>query len=59
MYQGWQEEYKGKLMSAEDAAKMIKSGDRVHVPLATTPGALIDALQAPAVSDSIRASLQI
>lgn len=29
----WQEEYKGKLISAEDAAKMVKSGDRVVFPI--------------------------
>lgn len=46
MYQGWQEEYKRKLMSAEDAVKMIKSGDRVHIPQTSAPEALVNALQA-------------
>ena len=30
----WQEDYKRKLVSAEDAAKVVKSGDRVALPFA-------------------------
>jgi 4-hydroxybutyrate CoA-transferase len=30
----WQEEYKRKLVSADDAAKVVKSGDRVALPFA-------------------------
>ena len=31
----WQEEYKKKLVSAEDAAKAVKSGDTVVIPYRT------------------------
>ena len=30
----WQEDYKRKLVSAEEAAKVVKSGDRVALPFA-------------------------
>ena len=40
----WQEEYKRKVVSAEEAVKPIKSGERVHIPLTEPPPALIDAL---------------
>ena len=33
----WQEEYKRKLVSAEEAVKVIKSGDRVVIPAITDP----------------------
>jgi len=45
-YSDWQDEYKSKLMSADDAAKLIKSGDRVHIAQTLAPGSLIDALMA-------------
>lgn len=41
---GWQEEYKKKLVSSEEAVKVVKSGDRVHVPLVYQPQVLINAL---------------
>jgi len=40
----WQEEYEKKLVSAEEAVKIIKSGDRVHVPLVYQPQVLVNAL---------------
>jgi acyl-CoA hydrolase len=30
----WKEDYKRKLVSAEEAAKVVKSGDRVALPFA-------------------------
>jgi len=33
----WQEEYKRRLCSAEDAVKIVKSGDRVMIPLIKQP----------------------
>jgi len=30
----WQKEYQKKLVSAQDAAKVVKSGDRIYLPLA-------------------------
>lgn len=32
--QGWEEDYKRKLVSADEAAKVVKSGDRVALPFA-------------------------
>jgi 4-hydroxybutyrate CoA-transferase len=40
----WQEEYRKKLVSSEEAVKIVKSGDRVHVPLIYQPQVLVDAL---------------
>lgn len=40
----WQEEYEKKLVSSEEAVRVIKSGDRVHVPLIYQPQVLINAL---------------
>jgi len=40
----WQDEYKRKLMTAEEAVKSIKSGDRVHIPLTEPPELLINTL---------------
>ena len=42
----WQEEYKKRLCSAEDAVKLVKSGDRVLVPLMKQPMLLPEALVA-------------
>ena len=42
----WQEEYKRKVCSVEDAVKLIKSGDRVMIPLMTQPRILPEALVA-------------
>lgn len=42
----WREEYKRKLVSAEEAVKVIRSGDRVVVPVANTPQLLPPALLA-------------
>ncbi|MDO8567342.1 MAG: acetyl-CoA hydrolase/transferase C-terminal domain-containing protein [Dehalococcoidales bacterium] len=36
----WQEEYKQKLTSAEEAMKIVKSGDRVVIPMGREPQAL-------------------
>ncbi len=33
----WEEEYKSKLVSADDAVKVVKSGDYVVTPLPTQP----------------------
>ncbi|MBI2908853.1 MAG: hypothetical protein HYX92_14515 [Chloroflexi bacterium] len=40
----WLEEYKCKLVSAEEAVKIVKSGDRVGIPIGEQPEALMDAL---------------
>ncbi len=40
----WREEYKRKLVSAEDAVKVVKSGDRVVIPLPEQPRLLPDML---------------
>ena len=40
----WQDEYKSKLMTAEEAVKPIKSGDRVHIPLTEPPELLLNTL---------------
>ncbi len=44
----WREEYKRKLVSAEDAVKVIKSGHKIHIPVAfgSEPRKLIPALMA-------------
>lgn len=44
----WREEYKGKLVSAEEAVKVVKSGDFVVTPLPDQPSILMDALAARA-----------
>jgi len=44
----WREEYKRKLVAAEDAVKVVKSGDLVFVPLPTAPPTLQQALVARA-----------
>lgn len=40
----WQEEYKGKLVSAEEAVKIVESGDRVAIPILYKPQLLQAAL---------------
>ena len=40
----WRTEYKSRLLSAEEAVKEVKSGDRVSIPVGTEPGSLIRAL---------------
>ena len=40
----WQEEYKGKLTSAEEAVRIVDSGDRVVIPLTSQPHTLARAL---------------
>ena len=40
----WQEEYKKRLTSAEDALKAIRSGDRVVIPIGCNPQLLGDTL---------------
>ncbi len=42
----WKTEYKGKLVSAEEAVKVVKSGDRVVIPLSQTLQVLHEALAA-------------
>ncbi len=42
----WPEEYKRKLVSAEEAVKVVKSGDRVVIPLPNQPHLLGPALAA-------------
>ena len=42
----WQDEYKRKLVSAEEAVRVVKSGDRVVVPLPIQPHLLGPALAA-------------
>ena len=33
----WQEEYKRKLVSADEAVRLVKSGDRVEISIYPTP----------------------
>lgn len=42
----WKEEYKRKMVTAEEAVKVVKSGDRVVIPLAQQPDVLAAALGA-------------
>ncbi|MFQ5873391.1 MAG: acetyl-CoA hydrolase/transferase C-terminal domain-containing protein, partial [Dehalococcoidia bacterium] len=42
----WQEEYKRKLVSPEDAAGLVKSGDRVHTGILPMPRLIADAIAA-------------
>ena len=42
MYKEWQEEYKRKLMPAEEAVKLVKSGEHVHIPVSTQDPALLE-----------------
>ena len=42
----WQEEYRCKLVSAEQAVNVVKSGDRVVIPMTEQPGRLAKALGA-------------
>lgn len=42
----WQEEYKRKLGSPEDAARLVQSGDRVHTGLLPMPRLIADAIAA-------------
>lgn len=42
----WQEEYKSKLASAEEAVRIVESGDRVIIPLTSQPRDLAQALAA-------------
>ena len=42
----WKEEYKKRLCSVEDAVKLVKSGDRVMIPLMKQPMVLPEALVA-------------
>jgi 4-hydroxybutyrate CoA-transferase len=44
----WQEEYKRKLVSPEDAVKVVKSGDFVITPLPIQPPTIMEALAARA-----------
>ena len=46
MYANWQEEYKRKLVSAEEAVKAVKSGDRVKFGFQRQPTLLTSALAA-------------
>ena len=41
---GWQDEYKSKFVSPEEAVKIIESGDTVAIPVATEVCALSKAL---------------
>ncbi len=41
---GWQEEYKRKVVSAEEAVRVVKSGDRVVFSHGCEPPELVDAL---------------
>lgn len=45
-YPDWREDYKRKLVSPEDAVKVVKSGDRVVFPLMGVPRVLPQALYA-------------
>jgi len=49
----WQEEYKKKIISAEEAANFIKSGDRVVFPMGRETFAIGLALAARLVSEII------
>ena len=40
----WQEHYKRKLVDADDAVKLVKSGDRVEIAMSPTPSVLPPAL---------------
>ena len=40
----WQEHYKRKLVSADEAVKLVKSGDRVEIAMSPTPSVLPPAL---------------
>lgn len=40
----WREEYKGKMISADQAAGLVQSGDNVTIPIASDPLALMTAL---------------
>jgi 4-hydroxybutyrate CoA-transferase len=40
----WQQEYEKKVVSSEEAVRIIKSGDRVSVPLTYQPQVLLEAL---------------
>jgi 4-hydroxybutyrate CoA-transferase len=40
----WQKEYQGKLTSAEEAVRLVKSGDRVAIPVYSNPLTLASAL---------------
>jgi 4-hydroxybutyrate CoA-transferase len=40
----WQDEYKRKLVSSEEAIRVVKSGDTVVIPIDTEPQALCNAL---------------
>ena len=40
----WQEHYKRKLVTAEEAVKLVKSGDRVEIAMSPTPTVLPPAL---------------
>ncbi|MBL7176370.1 MAG: acetyl-CoA hydrolase/transferase family protein [Desulfobacteraceae bacterium] len=40
----WKAEYEKKLVSSHEAVKIVKSGDRVHVPLTYQPQVLLNAL---------------
>ena len=42
----WQEEYKRKLVSAEEAVSIVEDGDRIIIPLADQPVQLAQALSA-------------
>ena len=42
----WRDEYKKRLVSAEDAVRVVRSGDRVVIPLAQQPDVLATALAA-------------
>jgi 4-hydroxybutyrate CoA-transferase len=44
----WQEEYKRKVMTAEEAVKIVKSGDLVITPLPAQPPCIMEALAARA-----------
>jgi len=46
MYTHWQDEYKGKLVTAKEAVSNIKSGEHVHIPLGEQPMLLISTLAA-------------
>ena len=44
MTMGWQEDYKSKLVSAEEAAKLVNSGDMVGFPIWYPPDDIAFAL---------------
>jgi 4-hydroxybutyrate CoA-transferase len=47
-HDNWQEEYQKKVMSPEEAVKIVKSGDLVITPLPSQPSTIIEALAARA-----------